>query len=413
MTDRDQAAFDALVRLDFPSFLHRCVRHLNPGAEFLPNWHIDAMAYRLSQIQNGEINQLIINLPPRHLKSITVSVAFAAFLLGHRPHRRIIAISYSNELSDKHSSDFRSIVRSGWYQRVFPRMRISRDVGDQVITTQRGFRKSTSVSGSLTGLGGDLFIIDDPQKPVDAQSAALRNNLNQWVANTLMSRLDNKETSAIIVVMQRVHLDDLSGFLLSGALSDWTHLSLPAISETEEQIPIGENKFYHRPIDEALHPQHESLRTLRKLQQTLGSDVFAAQYQQCPVPPGGGMIKREWLRYYSKAPERGYRTKIIQSWDTAAKDGAQNDWSVCSTWHYRVLGESSITDVGITCPMSLKTQVEHKHVRLLLSGSRPNRRRSQPRRTSSRNEHPDDLAPSLLSLVGNELADLDGRKHKG
>ena len=251
-------------------------------------------------------------------------MAFPAFLLGLEPWHRIIAISYGNDLSDKHSSDFRSIVQSSWYQSAFPKMRIMRDVGDEVITTLRGFRKSTSVSGALTGLGGNIFIIDDPQKPVDAHSATQRNSLNQWFSNTLISRLDNKQRGVIIVVMQRVHMDDLSGFL-AGSSSEWTVLSLPAISEIEERVPIGDGRFYHRAIGEALHPTYESLATLRKLQQTLGSDVFAAQYQQCPVPPGGAMIKRDWLRYYDEAPERTLRAKVIQSWDTAAKDGAQND----------------------------------------------------------------------------------------
>jgi predicted phage terminase large subunit-like protein len=327
----DQAALDAILRNDFEAFLQRSLFSLNPGAPFLPNWHIEAIAYQLDRIRHGDITRLIINLPPRHLKSLMVSVAFPAYLLGLEPWHRIIAISYGNDLSDKHSSDFRSIVQSSWYQRAFPRMRIMRDVGDELITTRRGFRKSTSVSGALTGLGGNIFIIDDPQKPVDAQSAALRNSLNQWFSNTLMSRLDNKKTGAIILVMQRVHMDDLSGFL-AGSSSEWTVLALPAISEIEERTQIGDGRFYHRAPDEALHPTHESVETLRKLQRMLGSDVFAAQYQQCPVPPGGAMIKRDWLRYYDKAPERTPRSKVIQSWDTAAKAGAQNDWSVCTTW---------------------------------------------------------------------------------
>jgi predicted phage terminase large subunit-like protein len=326
-----QRAIDAILRNDFESFLHRSVLHLNPGVPFLPNWHIRAIAYQLGRIRRGEITRLIINMPPRHLKSITVSVAFTAFLLGHEPWRRIFAISYGDDLSAKHASDFRSIVHSSWYKRAFPKMRISRSVDGELMTTKRGFRKSTSVSGPLTGLGGDLFIIDDPQKPADAQSEARRNTLNQWVSNTLMSRLDNKETGAVIVVMQRVHMDDLSGFLSSSS-DDWEVLSLPAIAEVDDHVPIGIDKFYHRSAGEALHPAHESLATLRKQQQTLGPDVFAAQYQQSPVPAGGAMIRRAWLRYYDVAPERR-RGRVIQSWDTAAKDGAQNDWSVCTTWH--------------------------------------------------------------------------------
>ena len=331
MTDHDRILLDAILRKDFESFLRRSLLTLNPGSPYLPNWHIQAIAHQLELVRRGEINRLIINMPPRHLKSLTVSVAFPAFLLGLEPWHRIFAISYGSELSSKHARDFRSIVESGWYRRAFPNMQIIRSLEDEVTTAMKGFRKATSVEGALTGLGGDIFIIDDPQKPADAQSPARRNRLNQWVSNTLMSRLDNKRTGAIIVVMQRVHMDDLSGFLSSGA-DDWTVLALPAISEAEQHVAIGDGAYFHRRIGEALHSDHEPLTTLRNLQQTLGSSVFAAQYQQDPIPPDGAMINRKWLRYYIDPPERTYRTKIIQSWDTAAKDGAYNDFSVCTTW---------------------------------------------------------------------------------
>lgn len=333
MTTHDLALLCAILRTNFVSFLYRCFLHLNPGAQFLPNWHILAIAYQLERIRRGEITRLIINMPPRYLKSITVSVAFPAFLLGLAPSRRIISISYADDLSGKHASDFRSIVHAEWYRRAFPHMRIARSTEGELATTRRGYRKTTSVSGTLTGLGGDLIIIDDPQKPADAQSEARRTSINQWVTNTLMSRLDNKQTSAMIVVMQRVHLDDLSGFLTSSS-DEWEVLSLPAVAEADAAIPIGPNQFHFRKSGEALHPAHEPLEMLRKLQQqTLGPDVFAAQYQQAPVPAGGAMIRRDWLRYYDVAPSRDVLgCRIIQSWDTAAKNGAQNDWSVCTTW---------------------------------------------------------------------------------
>ena len=209
-------------------------------------------------------------------------------------------------------------------------MRIARSLEDEVLTTARGFRKATSVYGTLTGLGGDIFIIDDPQKPVDAQSDTQRNRLNQWVSNTLMSRLDSKERGVVIVVMQRVHPNDLSGYLMESG--GWEVLSLPAIAEQDETILIGENRVHHRRVGDALHPELESLASLEKLRRQISSYDFAAQYQQCPVPPGGAMIRQEWLRYFDHPPERTYRTQVIQSWDTAAKDGAQNDWSVCTTW---------------------------------------------------------------------------------
>lgn len=331
MTRQDQALLDAVLRNDFLSFLRCCMMVLNPGAPFLPNWHLDAIAYQLEQVRAGKIKRLIINLPPRHLKSIMVSVVFPAFLLGHEPHRRIFGISYGSDLSTKHAGDFRSIVQSNRYRRIFPKMRIVRAMESDVHTTQRGFRKATSIYAAITGLGGDTFIIDDPQKPVDAQSDSQRNHINEWFSNTLRSRLDNKAKGTIIVVMQRVHLNDLTGYLIENS-DDWTVLSVPAIAETDEEIAVGDGLFHRRRAGKALHPEHEPLGVLEKLRAEMGSDIFAAQYQQSPVPPGGAMIRRAWLRYYDRPPERSYRAKVIQSWDTAAKDGAQNDWSVCTTW---------------------------------------------------------------------------------
>jgi predicted phage terminase large subunit-like protein len=328
---KDQDLLHSILRNDFESFLHRCFLMLNPGAEYLPNWHIKAIAHQLQLIRDGKIHRLILNMPPRYLKSLTVSVILPAFLLGHDPRMKIFGVSYSNDLSAKHAADFRAIVQSDWYRKTFPTMRVDRIADSDVFTTRRGFRRSTSVSATLTGLGGDMIILDDPQKPVDAQSDTLRNSLNQWFTNTLLSRLDNKATGVIILVMQRVHLHDLTGFLVDKS-KDWTVLSLPAIAEVDEKVAIGNNEFHTRRAGEALHPKYETVSTLEKLRNEMGSGIFGAQYQQSPVPDGGGMIKRDWLHYYDQLPERGYRTKLIHSWDTAAKVGAQNDWSVCTTW---------------------------------------------------------------------------------
>jgi predicted phage terminase large subunit-like protein len=327
----EQLLVNAILRSDFKSFLYRCMLVLNPGATFLPNWHIDGIAFRLDQVRGGEITRLIINLPPRYLKSLMVSVVFPAFLLGHNPRLKIFGISYGTELSAKHAADFRTIVESGFYRRAFPNMVVQRAANSDVFTTKRGFRRSTSVSAALTGLGGDIFIIDDPQKPEDAQSETLRNGVNQWFSNTLRSRLDNKERGVIIVVMQRVHQYDLTGHLTENS-NDWSVLNLAALAEEDEQIAVGEGKIHLRRAGEALHPEYESRATLEKLRHELGSEIFAAQYQQSPVPPGGAVIRKDWLRYYDSPPERTFQTKIIQSWDTAAKEGAKNDWSVCTTW---------------------------------------------------------------------------------
>ena len=167
----------------------------------------------------------------------------------------------------------------------------------------------------------------------NAREAAIRalREADRAEAEAWSIRMEGYGGPVLILVMQRVHMDDLSGFL-SSSTDEWEVLSLPAIAETEALVPIGPNEIFPRKIGEALHPAHESIETLLKLQQTLGPDVFAAQYQQAPVPAGGAMIKRSWLRYYDKVPANIPGSRIIQSWDTAAKDGAQNDWSVCTTW---------------------------------------------------------------------------------
>jgi predicted phage terminase large subunit-like protein len=327
----DQDFLNSALRADFMTFLHRCVLTLNPGAAFLPNWHLDAIAHVLEKVLSGGVTRLIINAPPRSLKSIMVSVAFPAYALGHSPGKKMFGISYGTDLAAKHASDFRSIVQSGWFERAFPKMQISRSADFDIYTSSRGYRKATSVYATLTGLGGDCFIIDDPLKPIDAQSDAQRNHVNEWFSSTLRSRLDNKATGTIIVVMQRVHLNDLTGYLLEKS-GGWTLLSLPAIAESDEAIAIGDARTHYRRAGDVLHPDREPLSVLETTRNELGPDLFEAQYQQRPVPAGGAMIRRAWLRYYHDPPRRTYNSNILQSWDTAAKGGAQNDWSVCTTW---------------------------------------------------------------------------------
>src|SRR3954447_20326498 len=139
MKERD--LLNALLRSDFKSFLYRCMLTLNPNAPFMHNWHIDAISWQLQRVRAGETTRLIINLPPRYLKSLTVSVIFPAFLLGHNPGLRIFGISYGTELSAKHAADFRAIVESSWYRRAFPKMRVARAADSDVFTTKKGFRR--------------------------------------------------------------------------------------------------------------------------------------------------------------------------------------------------------------------------------------------------------------------------------
>ena len=322
----------ALLRHDLRAFVHKVFMSLTPGQAYVRSWHIDAIVYQLERIRRGETRRLIINMPPRSLKSITASVAFPAFLLGQAPTKKMICVSYSGDLAKKHSNDFRAVLESAWYREIFPDTRVGlyKNTETEIELTKRGFRLATSVGGTLTGRGGDIIIIDDPLKPDDAHSDSRRNGANQWFSNTLLSRLDDKRAGAIVVVMQRVHMDDLTGYLLEQS-DEWEVLSLPAIAYADEVIPVGPNRSYSRKAGEALSVR-EPLATLEAMKLEIGSDAFSAQYQQTPVPPGGMMVKREWIKRYSELPPRSEWLFVLQSWDTAAKGGPDNDWSVGTTW---------------------------------------------------------------------------------
>ena len=245
-------------------------------------------------------------------------------------------VSYSSDLAIKLANDCRTILKSDWYTRLFPRMRISRlkNTEIEVVTTQHGFRLATSIDGTLTGRGGDILILDDPLKPIDALSDRKRERVNDFYYNHTQSRLDDKKTGAIIVVTQRLHMDDLPGTLLRNSPNEWTVLSFPAIAEQEEKIQIGDTKYHVRRVGDLLHAEREPQPILDELRAQLGPDTFAAQYQQAPIPAGGVMIKREWIQRYDQLPEREPSSDVFQSWDTASKDGEQNDYSVCTTWLY-------------------------------------------------------------------------------
>src|ERR1700733_8897623 len=208
--------YRAFLRQDLYAFTQRCFYELNPTTTFLSNWHIEVVAAALEACRGGGVTRLDINEPPRSLKSLCVSVAFPAFILGHDPTAQIICASYGQDLANKHAMDCRTIMNSSWYQRLFPHTRLSsqRQALQELITTRQGFRLSTSVGGVLTGRGADYIMIDDPLKPDEALSETQRNAVNNWYDHTLYSRLNDKRTGRIIIVMQRLHEDDLVGHVL-------------------------------------------------------------------------------------------------------------------------------------------------------------------------------------------------------
>lgn len=326
----------ALLRSDLSSFIMRCFLELNPSTEYMHNWHIDLIASKLNEVRLGTCKRLIINIPPRNMKSICASVAFPAWLLGHNPSLNIIFASYGQDLADKLGIDCRKVMQSDWYQHAFQNTRIafSKKAANDFMTTKHGSRMATSVGGVMTGRGAEVLIIDDPVKPEDAFSDTTRAKANEWFESTAYSRLNSKKEGAIIIIMQRLHMDDLTGHVIEKEA--WDLISLPAIAEEQTthtyETMLGTESIT-REVGEPLHAERESLGILHTMRATTGEYNFAGQYQQSPTPDGGAIIKRAWLRYIPQHEFPALNTlNIIQSWDTASKATEISDYSVCTTW---------------------------------------------------------------------------------
>lgn len=326
----DRRLLSAILREDFGTFVAKVFKTVVPERPYQHNWHINAVTFRLMRVLDRETRRLIITQPPRSLKSICASVAFPAWILGKQPGKRLACVSYSDKLAATFARQFRAVVTSDWYSSLFPTMRLAKDTEIESETTQGGGRFVVSVGGSFTGRGAEFIIIDDPMKAEDALSDKARHSLIEWYETTLVSRLNDKQHDAIILVNQRLHEDDLAGRLLR--TGGWDHLDLPAIAETDRQILVGPNAFHIWRSGEALHPEREPHEALEKIKADMGSLAFSAQYLQRPIPAQGNLIRRDWIRWYEHAPTPGPGALVVQSWDVASTVAATSDWSVCTTW---------------------------------------------------------------------------------
>ncbi|SDC50464.1 phage uncharacterized protein (putative large terminase), C-terminal domain-containing protein [Sphingomonas sp. YR710] len=294
--------------------------------KWLHNWHHRAVCKKLEAVFEGRCRRLIINIPPRYSKTEIAVVNFMAWALGKAPDAEFIHTSYSAQLAVSNSWRCREIVRTEWYRVLFPDVEVAvgASAKDDWRTTRGGVVYATGAGGSLTGYGagrkrevpgfGGAIIIDDPHKADEATSDAMRGHVIDWFRNTLESRVNSPETP-IVVIMQRLHEHDLAGWLLGGGNGEpWEHLSIPAIGKDGR----------------ALWPAMHDAEALRRMEQSKPYE-FAGQYLQRPAPLGGGIFRTGWWRYYDPAALPQVR-RIVQSWDTAFKTGAQNDYSVCMSW---------------------------------------------------------------------------------
>lgn len=321
---------DALLKIQAEksllAFVEQAWPILEPTVPFMPNWHIEYIAEHLEAVTAGEITRLLINVPPRSMKSILVSVLWPVWEWLRVPGGRWIFVSYSDSLASKHSLERRTIISSDWYQARWGRrieLAADHNMKSEFQNTQRGVMVATSVGASATGRGGSRIVVDDPHNPTQAESDVQREAAVTFFRSTLSTRLDDKKTGAIVVVMQRLHERDLAATCLE---LGYTHINLPAEAEVPTTLVMPRSgRIITRDPGDLLCPAREGRAELDDLKQLLGSAGYAGQYQQRPMPAAGGLFQSAWLRYYDELPPVD---EWAQSWDMSYKDSIDSDFVV-------------------------------------------------------------------------------------
>lgn len=303
-------------------FFTRYMFRLRKGYKWITGKQHKVICDALMRVFYGETNRLIINVPPRYSKTELAVVNFAAWAMGNAPDSEFIHTSYSGGLASQNSFQAREIVQYDEYRNIFPKLEVRHDSNAKNFwrTSEGGAFYATGAMGTITGYGagkhretfGGAIIIDDPHKADEARSNVKRQSVIDWFSSTLESRKNTTETP-IILIMQRLHENDLSGWLLDGGNGeDWEHIVLPAIQDDGT----------------ALWPEKHDIETLNRME-SANRYVFAGQYQQRPTALGGNIIRGEWFNLYPMPPKIKYR--VIYA-DTAQKAKQSNDYTVLECW---------------------------------------------------------------------------------
>lgn len=307
---------------------------LEPSTPYLSNWHIDTIADVLTAVTHGELQHLVINVPPGAMKSLLCCVLWPAWEWAEiSPSSRWLFSSYDKSLSTRDSVKCRRVIKSDWYQERYGHL--FRLTGDQDVKTlfensATGFRMATSVGGSGTGNRADRVVVDDPHKVTEADSEAVRDGTVEWW-KTEMSNRGSSASSAYVVIQQRVHFGDVAGWCLD---HDYEHLIIPQEYEGQKHFILGKTDPRSQP-GELLWGDRFDADWVAGQKQALGSYAYAGQHQQRPVPREGGMLKLAWFGRYGVPPDRLPSDKIILSLDTANKAKELNDPSVGTVWLVR------------------------------------------------------------------------------
>jgi len=336
MTD-EKRLLQAICREHFDSFASKAFNIIEPGTVFEYNWNIGCVSEHLQAVHDGEIKKLIINEPPRCLKSVHVAQIYPAWEMGKDPSHQFIGASYAHTLAERNVMKCRQIIQSEWYKELFPAVGISKDNNqkDFFTTTQNGQYKGTGIGGTITGFGCKTLLIDDPINPKEAVSDTIRLGAINEIRSTLFSRWNKYSDGKMIMVMQRLHDADPTGDLLKDG--GFYHLKLPARATKTIHIVLG-NKHWEMQEGEYLTPRLDEA-ALSELRTNLGEYHFAGQYMQEPVPVGGGELLPEWVQYYASGSIKPKEMNVVILVDPAGGDEINKKKRKLSDWTaYMVVG---------------------------------------------------------------------------
>lgn len=302
VVDLDAETYADIIATDRVAFTEEVFRQVGAG-EYIDNWHVHCIVEHLQALDDGELgtNNLIINMPPRLMKTISISIADSAWTHGHNPAEQIICASHSLKIGKEINGKCLDVMRSDIYKKAFPEVQLGKQTEEWFKTTKQGHRLVATVGNKVTGFGADRIYIDDPIDPESALSEADRERANRWIPTVLFSRANDQATCKKILVMQRLHEDDPSGqFLEKGG---WYHLSLPAKFHKKTIIEVGRSKWT-KDEGEYLFPQKLGSSVLDDLQRDMGPYSFSGQYMQNPAPIGGGEFKQKWIRHFNNLSDK-------------------------------------------------------------------------------------------------------------
>ncbi|MEO0938802.1 MAG: phage terminase large subunit [Pseudomonadota bacterium] len=318
----------AIQRQNFYLFMKQGFASTHPGRTLSEDDYLEALGFALQNTVETPGGRLMVTMPPRYLKSFAASVALPAWLIGKNPTLKIVVATYADGLAQDHARQFRRLILSGHYQRVFPGLATQNLTGSLLncVTRGGGGRRAVTVGGTVTGLGADILIVDDIMKASDATSDVRREEARRFFDETLYTRLNNKAEGQIIVVGQRLHQDDIIAHLAER--QTFENLNLPAIAESETTHQLYNGYVWNRDRGEVLARNHEDANALERIKADMGESAFRTQYQQDPASAGSAMLNAEKLTLLSRKDLPDAWLHIVQTWDTAIKDGPNCDYSV-------------------------------------------------------------------------------------